>query len=55
MTEQKTSQANTQDLADNTYIDATLRGFKRATEDDFKEGKIDKKEYDELMKIVGKY
>lgn len=43
-----------QDLAENTYIDATLAGFKRATEDDFKSGKIDKNKYDELMKILNR-
>lgn len=38
-----------QDLAENTYIDATLAGLKRATEDDFKEGKISKVEYEKWM------
>lgn len=54
MMEQKTSKPNTNSLEENTYIDATLAGFKRATEDDFKSGKIDKKKYDKLMAILNR-
>ena len=55
--EQKTSKPNInklKELDENTYIDATLAGFKRVTEDDFRKGKIDKKEYTDLMKILNR-
>ena len=56
MTEQKTSQNNTKKEFDegDSLIDATLRGFRRATEDDYKEGKIDKAEHDDLMAILNR-
>ena len=55
MMEQKTSQNNSKDSADNTdntYIDSALRGFRRATEDQFKAGVITKEKYDSLIAIL---
>lgn len=54
MMEQKTSKLNTNKISENTYIDSTLAGFKRATEDGYKAGKIDKAEYTDLMKILNR-
>ena len=56
MTEPKTLQNNTKKEFDDgdSVADATLRGFRRATEDDFKDGKIPKEEYDKLMAILNR-